>query len=156
VSVAVVVVIVALAILCLCGVGCSSCSIVAPVFGSPNYSRCLFHLALTYVVNIVMLTLVQATLSLCLSSVMLENTCLSLGLRASIHVALPYLCLCLVEYVVVTGVVDVAVAGVVAGIVVVVVVVVVVVAVESVVVSVARIVEIAGNAHNPMGETLTN
>jgi hypothetical protein len=135
-------------------VGCSSCSIVAPVFGSPNYSRCLFHLALTYVVNIVMLTLVQATLSLCLSSVMLENTCLSLGLRASIHVALPYLCLCLVEYVVVTGVVDVAVAGVVAGIVVVVVVVVavagvvagivvvvvvvvVVVAVECVVVSVA-------------------
>ena len=139
-SVAVVVVIVALAILCLCGVGCSSCSIVAPVFGSPNYSRCLFHLALTYVVNIVMLTLVQATLSLCLSSVMLENTCLSLGLRASIHIALPYLCLCLVEYVVGTGVVDVAVAGVVVGIVVVVVVAAAVVVAGIVVVAVVVVV----------------
>ena len=134
-------------------VGCSSCSIVAPVFGSPNYSRCLFHLALTYVVNIVMLTLVLATLSLCLHIVMLNNFCLLLGLLASIHAVLSCLCLCLVEYVVVAGVVVVAVAGVVASIVVVVVVVAVVV---SVVVSVARIVEIAGNAHNPMGGTSTN
>ena len=88
-----------------------------------------------------------------LQSVGLTCLCLFVGLANS-HDLLSYLCLCLVEDVVVAEVVVVAVADVVASIVVVVVVVVDAVVV-SVVVSVARIVEIAGIAHNQQGETST-